>query len=242
MPTTTRRPLAFGLIGALLLFSVTLAAQPRRSAAGAARLVPYTVSLEEVTINAAGREGVASYQTFALRSDGARVVRLGRTREGGRTLVFPSGRRVAINDRSARKSTDYTASRGGPLQDPRANCARTNEVFAGMREIAGYRAAAVRVSSGDRSVEMFRAVDFSCAPLGDTMTFSTGERSVKRVTSFIPGEPAAELFEIGAHLIEGPPSMLEPIDRLGCDAGCQAQMKVILEMRDASYFRNQRPR
>jgi hypothetical protein len=247
MTTVTHRHCGFVLfaIGALLLASrpPTFAARPQApgSATEPATFVPYTVSLEEVVISANGRETLASYQTWALRSDGATVSRLGRPKEGGRTLQFPSGQRVVVNDRGGRKSTDYTTSRGGPIRDTRANCVGRNEVLVEIREVAGYRAASLRLTAGSQSQESFRALDFSCAPLGSTMTSANGSRSVTRVTSFIRGEPAPELFEVGADLVEGPPSALEPLEAV-CDPACMARMKPHLDERDASYYQNQQPR
>ena len=65
-------------------------------------LKPFTAEFEETTINRNGQPRIASYQTIAIRSDGARLLKLG-LHERPRFLTFPSGLNVTAH--SSRKST-----------------------------------------------------------------------------------------------------------------------------------------
>ena len=179
-----------------------------RMKARAARVpgpVPYTVTLRETVHGAGGTATLGPESTWAIRSDGSRVIRIAEKRGTQRILNFASGVEVTINEVNNTK-TSMMKKDWDPallLRDPNSKCINSfagkpmtspPETFAGEETTGAYRTA--KVVSGGTTI--WHALDYGCAPVKELWSFSTGETSEKELVALVPGEPEAKLFEIPA--------------------------------------------
>ena len=196
----------------------------------AASVKPFTAEFEETAVNKNGEPRIASYQTIAIRSDGARLLKLG-LHEGPRYLTFPSGLNVTAH--GTRKSTTMTSVM--TMRSTSHECAGTRPEERGMiREVFGYRAIVWIERNSDRHSETWYALDYDCAMLEKTLYFNTGEKSILTLKSFKESVDPA-LFDVDK-LIEGPPSQLDQMDGCLANEACKRRM----EERDAGYYANRK--
>jgi hypothetical protein len=202
--------------------------------------VPYTVVLTETVTNAAGQRRAAPTQTFAVRSDGATVLKLG---DGeSRHIRFTSGIQVEVSDVLRVKSTTYRVIRESWLLDPSENCTKslTGTVPAiakgttTIEEVAGHRT--VKIVSG--STTRWFALDHACALIRRTNNYMSQGSSQLELVSLTPGEPDDALFQIPADYQEGAPSAFVAAPSADCDAACRESQKRHLERLDKSYYSN----
>lgn len=221
-----------------------------KGAAGAAALTPYTVTLKETVLSRDGIAKVASYVTYAVRSDGSCYRRLVHT-EGtsGTVLHMASGYRIMLDEARGLKSTIFKRSVNPARwhRDPRSGCTASlsgqpissvPETVLGSETVAGYRA--VKTSSepgsGTKLLWWF-AVDHGCAIIQDRMEFSDGTRSEHTLIGLIPGEPEPALFTVPASFQEVPPSAMAlqpPAAGPQCGPSCQDFLRGL----DAEYHAN----
>ena len=215
----------------LLILSFAAAmpiALPAQQPAAAAK--PFTAEFEETAVNRNGEPRIASYQTIAIRGDGARLLKLG-LNDGPRYLTFPSGLNVTAH--RERKST--TKISGVTERSTSNECTGTRpEERGSIRDVFGYRAILWTERSSDRYSETWYALDYDCAMLEKTLHFGTGERSILTLKSFKEtADP--KLFDVET-LIEGPPSQLDQMDDCLANESCKRR----LEERDAAYYANRK--
>lgn len=196
--------------------SIAFTHAPERNVSARERgiaVVPYTVTLTEVVVGRAGRSFDPPDQTWAFRSDGASLLKLGDGPGGSRQLVFPDGVRVEVNDFQLGKSTTLVPTLSPEQRQPDAMCLRLSGLSgrawqlrkAVIEHVRGFRTA--RVSDG--SVTQWFALDYGCALVRRTANFGA-QKSQLELVSLIPGEPSEALFEVPDHYREGPPSMFAP--------------------------------
>ena len=196
----------------------------------------FTVVLEETVTGRDGKARVASTQTWAVRSDGSTLMKLGASETGSRLIWFPSGIEVMTSDRLRLKSTIRKPD-SPPRLDPGSGCTNphiTNEKSSG-ETVEGYRAAKVTSGAKDRALTTWYALDHGCAKVKSSMGFETGDRSELRLVTLIPGEPEAALFDVPEDYQEGPPSALAgPLAAERCGPPCQEHWK----RQDAEYYKH----
>ncbi len=192
---------------------------------------PYTAVFAEF-VSFGGKSNVASLTTFAKRSDGSTVSRLGTATRGGRTLLFASGLRVITDDSLRRKSSQPVtlAPERRSLSERCANEA-AGERFVGEEQIEGLRSGKVTKSGSDRERTDWRALDLECVSLGSQIDYPNGERSKTELVAFVRGEPDPGLFDVPNDYSEGPPSSLAPPGLVRSE-----QMKKRDEALDKKYF------
>ena len=137
----------------------------------------FTVVLKETVTGRDGKARVASTQTWAVRSDGSTLMKLGASETGSRQIWFPSGIEVMTNDRLRLKSTTRKPD-SPPRRDPGLGCTSphiTNEKSWGEETVEGYRAAKVTAGVKDRPLTSWYALDHGCAKVKSSMGFETGE-------------------------------------------------------------------
>lgn len=220
------------IIAVLLLVNAGRVQLPKVGAT--ATLVPYTVVLQERVFSKDSSEGrVASTQTWAVRSDGARVIKMGNEGRGSRLIELPSGIHILTNDVTRAKSTTRHPPRPQTFAID-ANCQPAgNPAFIGFDHIAGIRTAKYRRSADDRSDTAQYAIDYGCQKVGSVLEFNTGERSETVLLSFTPGPPRADLFSVPEDYREGPPSNLRTQEEKAapCSPACRNNWLA----RDAEY-------
>jgi len=173
------------------------------------RRVPYTTVLQEYSIREDESNAPTQRVTFALRSDGSRLIETvdndGASGSSERILEFANGERAYLMDSSRTKSTTYDPEQIRPdtwLLDPSHDCLsvkeRPNEMVLGEESISGYRA--VRVAEGP--VTRWLALDYGCAPVKEHADWGGGDASEKRLIALIPGEPSGTLFEVPSEFKE----------------------------------------
>jgi hypothetical protein len=198
---------------------------------------PYTVVLKETVIGRDGKARTASTQTWAVRSDGSTLIKLGAGETGSRLIWFASGIEVMTNDRLRLKSTVRKPD-SPPGRNPRLGCTSphiTNEKSWGEETVEGYRAAKVTAGVTDRASTAWYALDHGCAKIKSRLGFETGDASELRLVSLIPGEPSDLLFDVPPDYQEGPPSALGgPLDAAKCGPQCQEHWK----RQDAEYYKH----
>lgn len=207
-----------------------------------ATVVPYTVTLTETLVSPAGVRSAAPSQTYAVRSDGTTVMRLGDGTKSSRQIRSPFGIEVQLSDALRAKSTMAIPTTESWFRDPRTNCTRTlnggvpreGESAPIVEQIAGYRT--VRMTTGSRI--RWYALDHGCALIRRISDFGAGGSSRLELVVLIPGEPSAALFNVPDEYTEGPPSSFVPQPGPACDADCQESRRQHFERLDARYFRN----
>jgi hypothetical protein len=205
-------------LGVPLLSQSTVKSQSTR--------LPYTATFVE-TVTANGTSGTAAHYTFAMRSDGSTVQRVGTASRGGRTLFFATGVRVVTDDAQRRKSSE-PGELSPQWRRPQNHCA-LGDIFVGEEVVNGLRAAKVTGRSDRTRTEWF-ALDMDCASLGSQLDYPDGQRSRTELVSFTRGEPDPALFDVPVDYVEGPPSSLLPPGLVQSE-----QTKGIFEVRDKQY-------
>jgi len=176
--------------------------------------IPYTVTLQETFYDPQGNASPGGTTTWAVRSDGSRLLRIASPSHVQRTIELPSRDRVTVMDNLSRKSTLPNAFRDTRdfIRDPSSDCLTSitgtqvgpGEAVTGRESISGYRA--VRVSRGDRT--SWFALDYGCAEV-QTEISPPGKRTLRKMlVSLESGEPGADLFTVKDTYQEGPPSGL----------------------------------
>jgi len=180
-----------------------------------AKVVPYTVVLQEFALQ---RDGIAvpSFKlTQAIRGDGSQAMEMTSSDparpSSERILDFSSGKKMYIMQRQQLKTTTFDPPKNLPahwLRDSGNNC-----LISGFQQkpdgedvIGGYRA--VKLTYG--STTQWFALDYGCALIKDRAEWPDGQMSEKRLVALIPGEPAPSLFDDPAGFQEGPPSRWLP--------------------------------
>lgn len=199
---------------------------PRAVSAADRRPIPYTVTLRETVRGPDGTTTVGLEHTYAVRSDGSRMMRL-RSKGLQRVIYLASGFQVDTNDQTNTKSSIKKQYKPlASLRDPGSMCVNSlagtpiffppKEAFVGEETIAGYRTAKII----DGIITSWHALDYGCAPVKERWQFSATEVSEKELVALVPGEPDPSLFDVPAHYREVLPSerLLGPNKEApGCD-------------------------
>ena len=174
---------------------------------------PYTTTLREDAKNQNGIVTLATYYTFAQRSDGSSLFKVDRSAVPGptdssgsrsiRILEFAALTHVEIRDLWELKST-RAASHPPLRRDLIPGCRLPQETALGEETMAGYRA--IKVSQGPRT--SWYAPDHGCALVREVVKFNTGEVSEKTLVALIDGEPDPLLFSVPSAYQEVPPSKI----------------------------------
>jgi hypothetical protein len=198
----------------------------------AATAKPFTAEFEETAVNKNGEPRIASYQTIAIRGDGARLLKLG-LHDGPRYLTYPSGLNVTAH--GERKSTTKIGAMTMRSTSNECGGGRPEERGT-IRDVFGYRAIMWTDRSSDRYSETWYALDYDCAMLERTLYFNTGEKSILALKSFKESVDP-KLFDVDS-LIEGPPSQLDQSELGECLANESCKRR--LEQRDEAYHANRK--
>ena len=230
------------LYGLLLSVLTVVALEDRgyirawRVYASQAALVPYTVTLIEVSADDQGNE-VRQKHVEALRSDGARFQshsRIDRS-TGKETLVqsqYLLSNRILvdaigpIHAKSTRRieKNDFAIFHLGVIRLPSRKCMKTidgsdmsstaGEKLIQFEEVQGIRAA--RIETQEPAMVSWYALDYGCALVGQEIRFRSPDptirdkwiegKSTKTLASIVGGEPDNALFEIPSGYEEMPPS------------------------------------
>ena len=236
---------AYFVVGAILTLLATRVTIIRAQSAvpAGSSVVPYTAVLVETVTRPNGTRVAAPSQTQAIRSDGARLIKLGEGDKASRQLLFPNGLQAEVIDFLKAKSTTQKPVIASWLLDPRQDCARTltgqstRGNLAGIESVAGYRAAKIVADSTIK----WLALDYGCAELRRTTDWGANGSSELALVSLIPGEPSPALFELPEHYKEGPPSAYAPPPSDKCGAECHESLRKHFERLDDDYYRH-RPR
>ena len=223
--------------GRLLHTHVKTRIGPRAVGAAVRRPIPYTVTLRETVHGPKGTTTEALEHTYAVRSDGSRMMRF-RGQGLQRIIYLASGFQVDTNDQTATKSTIRKQSYK-PLasqRDPSSMCVNSlagtpiffppKEAFVGEETIAGYRTAKII----DGIITSWHALDYGCAPVKERWQFSATEVSEKELVALVAGEPDPSLFDVPAHYREVLPSerLLGPNkEPAGCDENSRKAFKEV---------------
>lgn len=215
---------------------------PRTVGAAVRRPIPYAVTLRETVHGPNGTTTLALEHTYAVRSDGSRMMRW-RGKGLQRIIYLASGFQVDTNDQTNTKSS-IRKQNHNPLasqRDPSSMCVNSlagtpitfpSEVFVGEETIAGYRTA--KIASG--IITSWHALDYGCAPVKERWQFSATEVSEKELVALVAGEPDPSLFDVPAHYREVLPSerLLGPNkEPAGCDENSRKAFKEV----DDEYMR-----
>ena len=183
-----------------------------------AKVVPYTVVLQDFALQRDGTAVPNFKLTEAIRGDGSRAMEMTSSNparpSSERILDFSSGKRMYIFSPRQLKTTTFDPARilaAQWLRDSGNNC-----LISGFRQkpdgeevIEGYRA--VKLTYG--STTQWLALDYGCALIKDRAEWPDGQMSEKRLVALMPGEPAPSLFDDPAGFQEVPPSRWLPPGR-----------------------------
>jgi len=218
MPTryTFNRQLVGYAIGALLTALTANAflihQRNLKAALLPAKVVPYTVVLQEFHLQRDGAAAPVVRYTFAIRGDGSRAFEVTTSDPASpsseRILDFSSGKKMYIFHPEELKTTffdpvKYKAATW--LRDSGNNCLISGfqEKPEGEEVIDGYRI--VKLTHYGSITQWF-ALDYGCALIKDRAEWPDGQMSEKRLVALLPGEPSPSLFDDPAGLQEVPPS------------------------------------
>lgn len=179
-----------------------------------AKVVPYTVALQEFALQSDGTALPTYKLTQAIRGDGSRASEC--TGNPGspsseRILDFSSGKRMYIWEPQQLKTTTFDPAKNVAaqwLRDSGNNCLVSGfqETPDGEEVIDGYRAVKLTRGSGAH----WFALDYGCALIKSRYEWPDGQKSEKRLVALIPGEPAPSMFHDPAGFQEVPPSRWLP--------------------------------
>ena len=183
-------------------------------------VLPFTAVLKQFTYDEHGVATPADTQTWAVRSDGSRVLQIESNdpkdkRPGGTRFVdLSSGESVKIGLFSEEKSSTIRpdAASTSWVRDPSSNCMNSlqgrpmtdNQTLIGRETVDGYDTSEIRLGN----MTWWFAVDYGCAPIRFIADLGENRRSEQRLVSLIPGEPSATLFAVPASFHEVSPSAL----------------------------------
>ena len=183
-----------------------------------AKVVPYTVVLQEFQLHPDGTAVPGVKYTYAIRGDGSRASEMtssGSILSTERIIDFSSGKKMYIMQHQQLKSTTFDQAKNRAanwLRDARNDCLipglNPQEKPEGEEIINGYRA--VKLTYG--STTHWLALDYGCALIKDRAEWQDGQKSEKRLVALISGEPSPSLFEDPAGAQETPLSRLFPYD------------------------------
>ena len=183
-----------------------------------AKVVPYTVVLQEFALQRDGTAVPSFRLTEAIRGDGSRASEMTFSNPASssseRILDFSSGKKMYIMQHQQLKTTTFDPAKNLAvhwLRDSGNNCLISGlpslQKPDGEEVIDGYRA--VKLTHG--STTQWLALDYGCAPIKDRAEWPDGQASEKRLIALIPGEPSASMFDDPAGFQEVPPSRLFPV-------------------------------
>lgn len=215
-----RRVLAYifwALVIALTLNAFRIHQPALKAALLPAKVVPYTVVLQEFQLQRDGTAVPSVKHTYAIRGDGSRASEMTNSNPANppsseTVLDFSTGKQMYIMHHLQLKSTTFDPAKNVAahwLRDSGNNC-----LISGFQEkpdgedvIDGYRA----VKLTHRSITVWLALDYGCALIKDRAEWPDGQMSEKRLVALIPGEPSASMFDDPAGFQEVPPSRLFPV-------------------------------
>ena len=184
-----------------------------------AKVVPYTVVLQEFHLQRDGTAVPSVKYTYAIRSDGSRASEMitsnAASPSSERILDFSSGKQMYIFSPRQLKTTTFDPAKYRAtnwLRDSGSSCLfpglTSSESPDGEEVINGYRT--VKLTHG--SMIQWFALDYGCALVKDRAEWPDGQISEKRLVALIPGEPAPSLFDDPAGFQEVPPSRWLPAE------------------------------
>ena len=203
------------LVSALAVNAFRIQRANLKAALLPAKVVPYTVVLQEFALQRDGTAVPSFKLTQAMRGDGSRASEMTSSNPASpsseRILDFSSGKKMYIMQHQQLKTTTFDPAKNLPaqwLRDSGNNC-----LISGFQQkpdgedvVGGYRA--VKLTYG--STTQWFALDYGCALIKDRAEWSDGQMSEKRLVALMPGEPSPSLFDDPAGFQEVPPSRLFP--------------------------------
>jgi hypothetical protein len=202
--------------------------------------VPYTVTLQQVSYGLNGTVTPRGTLTWAVRSDGSRLIESASPEQVQRTIDFATKDRVIVIEQTVKKSTTPNAfmdSRDG-IRDSGSECLSSitgklvspGESAMGHELISGYRT--VRITNGEWTA--WYSLDYGCAMIRSRIAPQGKPVLEKTLVSLISGEPSADLFDV-SHFQEVPPSGLKA-QCAHCDPTTRAHNEAAMSRLDAEYF------
>lgn len=180
-----------------------------------AKVVPYTVVLQEFALQRDGTAVPNFKLTEAIRGDGSRAMEMTSSNparpSSERISDFSSGKKMYIMQHLQVKTTTFDPAKNLAaqwLRDSGNNCLISGfqQKPGGEEVIEGYRA--VKLTDGPTT--QWLALDYGCALIKDRAEWPDGQMSEKRLVALIPGEPAPSMFDDPAGFQEVPPSRWLP--------------------------------
>jgi hypothetical protein len=180
-------------------------------------IVAHTVVLEETLYHKTG-PGPGGRYIHAVRGDGATATRSISSHPGAltmqRTLVFPSGERVTLDEVRELKSTVFDPMRLPLLRDPDKNCVFSRQgrpvndgVLVGRETLKGRQVVQLRSSVFAK----WLAIDAGCALVRLKRGTSDSQGGIQEAVELRVGEPDVELFRVPDHYREVLPSLLHQV-------------------------------
>ena len=177
-----------------------------------AKVVPYTVVLQEFNLQRDGSAVSSVKYIYAIRGDGSRAFEVTTSDPASpsseRILDFSSGEKMYIFHPEELKTTlfDPVKYRAATwLRDSGNNCLISGfqEKPEGEEVLDGYRVVKLTFNG---SITQWFALDYGCALIKDRAEWPDGQMSETRLVAILPGEPSPSLFDDPAGLQEVPPS------------------------------------
>lgn len=175
-----------------------------------AKVVPYTVVLQEFHLQRDGTAVPSFKLTEAIRGDGSRASEMTNSDpalpfSSERILDFSSGKKMYVMQHLQLKTTTFDPAKNRPaswLRDSGNNCLISGfqEKPEGEEVIGGYRT--VKLTYGP--IAQWFALDYGCALIKDRAEWPDGQTSEKRLVALIPGEPTQSMFDDPAGFEEVP--------------------------------------
>src|SRR6266567_5117463 len=207
----------WGLVIALTVNAFRIHQPALKAALLPAKVVPYTVVLQEFDLHRDGTTVPSFRLTEAIRGDGSRASEMTSSNPANpsaeRILDFSSGKKMYIMQHQQLKTTTFDPARNVAadwLRDSGNNCLISGfqEKPEGEEVIEGHRA--VKLTDGPTT--HWFALDYGCALIKDRAEWPDGQMSEKTLVALIPGEPAPSLFDDPAGFQEVPFSRWVPPD------------------------------
>lgn len=214
---SNRRVVAYifwALVIALTVNAFRIHLPPLKAALLPAKVVPYTVVLQDFALQRDGTAVPTFKLTEAIRGDGSRANEMTASDpaiSSERILDFSLGKKMYIMPDRQLKTTTFDPARNLSahwLRDSGNNCliSGLEQKPDGEEVIGGYRA----VKLIDGPTTQWFALDYGCALIKDRAEWPDGQMSEKRLVALIPGEPAPSVFDDPAGFEEVPPSRWLP--------------------------------
>lgn len=200
-----------GILAVSGLVYKTVAPPKVRAASGSA----YTVLRTESSFDKAGKLQYRNEYLEARRSDNT-IMKSRKTQTVQvRTLMFPNGSKVELNEVIGKKSTYPSGFQAVQAhRSPDASCLSQDDlaggwVSDGTDTIGGHPAVRVRQKTSQRSIMAWYALDAGCALVQGRFEHETGV-TTQNLASLVAGEPDQALFQVPGTFQEVPPSELHP--------------------------------